>query len=80
MVECQIYCLCRFAVQNTISPHRNPVGRPRLIRPSPQPSTSTYHHTSVASEPPVRRARRSEPASLPVGVGIFPVVFSETLD
>jgi len=60
-------------VQNTISPHRNPVGRPRLIRPSPQPSTSTYHHASVASEPPVRRTRRSEPTNLPVGVGIFPV-------
>ncbi|XP_069684525.1 protein bric-a-brac 2-like isoform X10 [Periplaneta americana] len=55
--------------QNTISPHRNPVGRPRLVRPSPQPSTSTssYHQASVASEPPLRRARRSEPASLPVG-------------
>jgi hypothetical protein len=59
------------SAQNTISPHRNPVGRPRLIRPSPQPSTSTYHQTSVASEPPLRRARRSEPTSLPVGVCIF---------
>lgn len=60
--------------QNTISPHRNPVGRPRLIRPSPQPSTSTYHHTSVASEPPLRRARRSEPTSLPIGeIKIEPV-------
>ncbi|XP_023715303.1 protein tramtrack, alpha isoform isoform X4 [Cryptotermes secundus] len=53
--------------QNTISPHRNPVGRPRLIRPSPQPSTSTYQQASVASEPPLRRARRSEPPSLPLG-------------
>jgi hypothetical protein len=34
----------------------------------------------VASEPPLRRARRSEPASLPLGVGILPVMFSETLD
>ncbi|XP_021918582.1 protein tramtrack, alpha isoform-like isoform X5 [Zootermopsis nevadensis] len=60
--------------QNTISPHRNPVGRPRLTRPSPQPSTSTYHLASVASEPPLRRARRSEPASLPVGeIKIEPV-------
>lgn len=60
--------------QNTISPHRNPVGRPRLIRPSPQPSTSTYQQASVASEPPLRRARRSEPPSLPLGeIKIEPV-------
>ncbi|PSN45227.1 hypothetical protein C0J52_07134 [Blattella germanica] len=49
--------------QNTLNPpNRNPVGRPRLMRPSPQPSTSY-----MASEPPLRRARRSEPTALPVG-------------
>ena len=72
----QVYCLFSYpcSPQNTISPHRNPVGRPRLIRPSPQPSTSAYHQTSVASEPPLRRPRRSEPTSLPVGVGICPFI------
>jgi hypothetical protein len=55
-------------LQNTpVTTTRNPIGRPRLVRPSPQPSTSSY----VASEPPLRRARRSEPAALPVGVGIY---------
>ncbi|KAJ9574652.1 hypothetical protein L9F63_008184, partial [Diploptera punctata] len=49
--------------QNTVTPTRNPVGRPRLVRPTPQPSTSSY----MASEPPLRRARRSEPTALPIG-------------
>jgi hypothetical protein len=55
------------------------VGRPRLIRPSPQPSTSAYQVASVASEPPLRRARRSEPTSLPVGVRIFSRKYLATL-